>query len=273
MNRLFRQDRLIALNTIRVSFAGWHERAIAAFILLVALAVTHAWFAGRPWRAAAWTGCAACTVIGIGAGRLVNARLAFHAFDGLLAADALSSHTCGRYRTAWHGVGLTLMAVATMIVRPALLGISMPAYLTGVLIAGLTGSVRVPKRIAGTARPGWTLRAFLHRPVAGVATATILLLLLLLLPVRTIGTNALMAVVGISTMLFALTLTGVDDAFRTRVAAHFRSPHQGALDLLCRVGAGMLDHARVGRGRHRRCRLCCHLVTPNVARPRLSAAY
>jgi hypothetical protein len=210
MNRLFRQDRLIASNTIRATFAGWHDRAIAAFMLLVVLAVAHAWFADRPWRVAAWTALGVGTLIGTGAGRLVGGRLAFHAFDGLLAADALHLQTRRRYMTAWHGVGLALLAVATLIVRPSLLVVSVPAYIAGVLIAGLTGSVRMPKRIVGMARPGWTLRAWSHRPIAGVAAATVLLLLLL--PARTLGTNALMAVVGIATVLLGLMLTSVDDA-------------------------------------------------------------
>ena len=210
MNRLFRQDRLIASNTIRATFAGWHDHAIAAFMVLAALAVAHAWFADRPWRVAAWTALGVGTLIGTGAGRLVGGRLAFHAFDGLLAADALHPQTRRRYMTAWHGVGLTLLAVTTLIVRPSLLVVSVPAYLAGVLIAGMTGGVRMPKRIVGMARPGWTLRAWSHRPIAGVAAATVLLLLLL--PARTLGTNVLMAVVGIASVLLALTLTSIDDA-------------------------------------------------------------
>ncbi|WP_066712121.1 hypothetical protein [Sphingomonas adhaesiva] len=210
MNRLFRQDRLIASNTIRATFAGWHDRAIAAFMVLAALAVAHAWFADRPWRIAAWTALGVGTLIGTGAGRLVGGRLAFHAFDGLLAADALHPQTRRRYMTAWHGVGLTLLAVTTLVVRPSLLVFSVPAYLTGVLIAGLTGGVRMRKRIVGMARPGWTLRAWSHRLIAGVAAATVLLLLLL--PARTLGTNALMAVVGIASVLLTLTLTSIDDA-------------------------------------------------------------
>jgi len=208
--RLFRQDRLILLNTIRATFAGWHDRVIAAFMLLAAFAVVHAWFVDRPWLIAAWTALAAAVVMGSGAGRLVRTRLAFHAFDGLLATDALHPETRWRYMTAWHGVGLALLAVTTLIVRPSLMVVSVPGYLAGVMIAGLTGGVRMPKRIGGTARPGWTLRAWSHRPIAGVAAATILLLLLF--PAGMLGTNALMAVVGIATVLLALTLTGVDDA-------------------------------------------------------------
>jgi len=179
-------------------------------MLVAAFAAVHAWFVGQPWMIAAWTALAAGVVIGSGAGRLVRTRLAFHAFDGLLATDALHPQTRRRYMTAWHGVGMALLAVTTLIVRPSLLVVGVPGYLAGVMIAGLTGGVRMPKRIGGTARPGWTLRAWSHRPIAGVAAATILLLLLL--PARTLGTNALMAVVGIATVLLALTLTGVDDA-------------------------------------------------------------
>ncbi len=210
MGRLFRQDRLIASNTIRATFAGWHDWAIAAFMLLAVLAAANAWFADRSWMIAAWTALAAGMVIGFGVGRLVIARLAFHAFDGVLAADALNPHTSRRYMMTWHGAGLSLLAVATLIVRSSLLVVSVPGYLTGVMIAGLTGGVRMPRRIAGTARPGWTLRVWSHRPIAGVTAATVLHLLLL--PARTLGTNAQMAVVGIATVLLALTLTSVDDA-------------------------------------------------------------
>lgn len=210
MNRLFRQDRLIAWNTIRATFAGWHDRMIAAFMLLAALAVVRAWFVDHPWTVAAWTALAAGTVIGIGAGRLVATRLAFHAFDGLLAADALHPQMRRRYMAAWHGIGLALLSVVTLIARPSLLVVSVPAYLAGALVAGLTAGFGMPRRIAGTARPGWALRAWSHRPIGGVAAATVLLVSLL--PARALGTNALMAVVGIGTVLLALMLISVDDA-------------------------------------------------------------
>jgi len=231
--RLFRQDRLILLNTIRATFAGWHDRVIAAFMLVAAFAAVHAWFVDHPWMIAAWTALAAGVVIGSGAGRLVRTRLACRACDGLLATDALHPQTRRRYMTAWHGVGLALLAVTTLIVRPSLLVVSVPGYLAGVMIAGLTGGVRMPKRIAGTARPGWTLRAWSHRPIAGLAAATVLLLLLL--PARTLGTNALMAVVGIATLVIALTLTSVDDAivrFMT-VAGH------GSAHIIFHYGKGV----------------------------------
>jgi len=231
--RLFRQDRLILSNTVRATFVGWHDRVIAVLVLLVVLTAVHAWFVDRPWRIAAWVAVAVGTITGIGAGRLVRARLAFHAFDGLLAADALHPQTRRRYMTAWLGIGLALLVVVSLIARPSLLVVSVPTYLAGVLVAELTGGVRTPKRIVGTVRPGWTLRAWSHRPIAGLAAATVLLLLLL--PARTLGTNALMAVVGIATVVIALTLTSVDDAivrFMT-VAGH------GSAHIIVHYGKGV----------------------------------
>lgn len=159
MSRLFRHDRLIAWNTIRATFTGWHDRAIAALMLVAALAVVRAWFVDRPWTVAAWTALAAGAMIGMGAGRLVGTRRAFHAFDGLLTADALHPQIRRLYMAAWHGVGLTLLALVTLIARPSLLVVSVPAYLTGVLVAGLTDGFKIPKHIVGTTRPGWTLQA------------------------------------------------------------------------------------------------------------------
>lgn len=208
-SRLFRQDRLIARNELRAAFRGWHDRVIAAMMLLAALAVVRAWFADRPWTVAAWAALVAGTVLGFGARRLIATRLAFHAFDGLLAPDALHPQIRRRYMAAWHGVGLALLALITLVARPSLLVVSVPAYLAGVLVAGLTSGVRMPRRIAGTARPGWAIRAWAHRPVGGVSAATILLLTLL--PARALGTNALLTVVGIETVLLALMLTTVDD--------------------------------------------------------------
>lgn len=206
--RLFRHDRLIAWNTIRATFASWHDRAIAALLLLAALAVVRNWFVDQPWMVAEWVTLATAT--GIGAARLVARRLAFHTFDGLLAADALHPQMRWHYMAAWHSVGLALLGVVILIGRPSLLLVSVPAYLAGALVAGLTGSFRMSRRIADMTRAGWTLRAWSHRPIAGVAAATVLLLSLL--PARTLGANGLMAVAGIGTVLLALMLTSVDDA-------------------------------------------------------------
>lgn len=208
-SRLFRHDWLIVRNELRAAFTGWHDRVIAALMLLAALAVVRAWFAGRPWTVAAWAALIAGAALGIGAKRLVARRLAFHTSDGLLASDALNPQIGQRYMAAWHGVGLALLAMATLIARPSLLVVSVPAYLAGVLVAGLRSGMRMPRRIAGTTRPEWAMRAWAHRPVGGVSAATILLLSLL--PARALGTNALLTAIGAETVLLTLMLTSADD--------------------------------------------------------------
>lgn len=210
MGRLFRQDRLIAWNTIRMTFVGWHDRVIAALMLIAALVVVRAWFADRAWAVAVWAALVVSISAGVGAGRFVATRLAFHAFDGLFAADALRPPVRRRYFVAWHGVGVALVVLVTLIGRPSLLFVSVPAYLAGVLLAGLTGGFGMSRRIAAMTRPGWRLRAWSHRPIAGILAAMVLFLSLV--PTRTQDVSVLMAVVGIETMLLALMMTSIDDA-------------------------------------------------------------
>lgn len=89
MTRLFRQDWLTAWNTVRATFASWHDRVVGALVPAATLAIACTGLANSPWRDAAWATFAACIVIGIIMGRLVAMRLTFHAFDGLVTIDAL----------------------------------------------------------------------------------------------------------------------------------------------------------------------------------------
>lgn len=207
---LFRHDRLIAANTIRATFAGWHDRAIAALLLMAALLAVRAWFIDRPPRAAASAALVLAAIAGFGAGRLIARRLAFHAFDGLLAGDALHTPSRRRYSAAWHGVGLASLGVATLIARPPLLVVSVPAYLVGALIAAVTDGFVFPNRVGGARRSGRALRACLHRPMAGLAAA--ILMLAILFSARTLTDDARLLTIAVGTTAFALMLTRVDDA-------------------------------------------------------------
>lgn len=206
-NRLFRHDRQIAINTARANFTGWHDRLIAGTVLFIALAVVRAWFSDQPWKIAAWAALGAGIIAGMGASRLLTVRIGYHSADGLLAADAAQPSLRLRYMVAWHGIGMTTLAAVTLIARPSLLIISVPAYLTGVFVAGVIGRLAT-KRMVGKTAVGWTVRRWLHRPGAGVVTAMILLLSLL--PARTLETKGLLAVVGMEAILFAALLTTVD---------------------------------------------------------------
>jgi hypothetical protein len=206
-NRLFRHDCQIAINTARANFTGWADRLIAGAMLFVALAAVRSWSGDQPWKIAAWAAFGICVGAGFGAGRLLAARIAFHSFDGLLAADAVQPSLCRRYMAASHGIGITTLTAITLIARPSLLIISTPAYMTGVFMAGVTGHLAM-QRMAARPAVGRTLRRLLHHPGAGVVAAMILLLSLL--PAHALGTTGQLAVAGIEAVLFAVALTIVE---------------------------------------------------------------
>ncbi len=117
-------------------------------MLLAALVVVRASISRLTWTVAAWVVFVAGIAIGIGIGRLAASRLSFQASEGLLAADALNPRTSKPYVAVLHGVGLALMTVVTLIVRPSLLAVSVSAYVLGALISGLVDGVGMPKHIA-----------------------------------------------------------------------------------------------------------------------------
>lgn len=206
-NRLLRHDRQIAINTARANLTGWNDRLIAGAMLFLALAFVRAWAGEQSWKVAAWTAGAAGVGAGIWVSRLLAARIAFHRFDGVLAADAVQRALCRRYLLAWHGVGIATLATATLIARPSLLVIGVPAYLAGALLAGVTGSLAT-RRIAARPALGRSVRRMLHRPGAGVVAATILCLSLL--PAQALEKEGQLAIVGLEALLFAAALTTVE---------------------------------------------------------------
>lgn len=207
-DRLFRHDWQIATNAVRATFARWPDRVIAAIVLLAALGGVRAAIAERAWMVAACAAVAVGLMIGVAAARLTMARLAFHAFDGVLAADALQPCTRRRYAIACHGIGIVLVGGIALIVRPSLLFVAIAAYLAGVVMRGLTDGVAVRLRMVASPRPGWSLGAWLRRSVAGGAAAVVLLLSAL--QVRSSGETAVIAFSGVASVALAAALTRVD---------------------------------------------------------------
>lgn len=234
INRLFRHDFWIVANATRATFAGWHDRLIATLMLLGALAAIQSWFAYRPWAIAASTAMGAGILVGLGAGRLLAARLAFHRFDGLLAADALHARSRRRYTLAWHGIAVMVMAAVALIARPSLIPISVAGYAAGGVAAELFGRFGTSWRPASHARSGWVLGRWLQRGGTGAAAA--LALVLALLPVRSFGMNALMMTAGIGTVLIGLLLTKVDDG----IVRFMTSIGHGPLRMVLSNAKGML---------------------------------
>lgn len=209
--RLFRYDRRIAINAAKATFSGWHDRLIAATMLLFALAAARSWLLDRAWPVAAWTAFGSGVLIGLTAGRLIAVRLAFHTFDGPLAADALCPALRRRYLIAWCAIGLALLVIITVIARPSLLIASLPGYLIGAFVGYVTGSLSIAGFGAGKAEFGRMLRSWIQRPGAGIV-ATAILLLSLALTDRYLRGDTLVVVAGIETALSGLALTIVDDS-------------------------------------------------------------
>lgn len=220
---MLRHDRLIAINTARANFTGWNDRLIAGAMLFLALAFVRGWAGDQSWKVAAGAACVAGVGIGIWASRLLAARIAFHRFDGLLAADAVQPALWRRYLLAWHGIGIATLATVTLIARPSLLVIGVPAYVAGALLAGAAGRLAT-RRIAARPALGRSVQRLLHRPGAGVVAA--ILLLLSLLPAQALEKEGQMAVIGLEALLFAAALTPVEQDIVRFKAGSGHSPRR-----------------------------------------------
>lgn len=208
-SRLFEYDRRILVNGIRSAFASWQDRLTAVIGLLVILGGMRTWFVDRPWAIAAWAGLAVGGVVGLSAGRLIESRLALHALDGSLAADALRLPTRQRYVIAWHVIGLAMLAVFMLVSRPSLVIVSLLGYVVGALIGGATYGLAIAELFIGKPRYGRMIRSWVQRPRAGIVGAAILTLSLAVLA-KFLSVNASMAVAGVETAVLVLALTAVD---------------------------------------------------------------
>lgn len=209
--RLFAFDRRIVLNGIRAAFASWPDRFVAVVGGLVVLGGVRGWFADRPWSVAIWVGFAFSVVIGVGALRLIASRLAFHAFDGPLAADALHVPARWRYIFAWHTIGLLGVAAVTLIARTPVVVVSLPGYATGALLGGAALGLGALGQTGGSAQYRRMMRSWAQRPSAGVLGAAILCISVVTLSGMA-ETDVVMALVGVEAALVLLALTTVDHA-------------------------------------------------------------
>lgn len=207
-NRLFRHDRQIVINTVRANVSGWRDLLSAGAALVLILVVARFWLGGQPWKIAAWAALGLSLFIGVGVGRLLDARVAFHSFDGLLAADAVQPSLRRNYIVAWHGIAIIIGAAVTLIARPSLIVISLPAYLGGTLLGPLASRLPVGPAAFCKIANARTVRSWLNRPSAGIVAALPLLVSLFL--VRTLETKGVLAVIGMEAALFALMLTLVE---------------------------------------------------------------
>ncbi|MEG3145140.1 hypothetical protein U1839_10815 [Sphingomonas sp. RT2P30] len=210
---LFRYDATIIRNEAHAAFPNWTDRLLGLVLLVVALAVARAALGDRAFIVAAVAVATLAFLVGAATARLIERRLAFHAYDGVLAADALIPASRRHYALAGHAVALAGTALATLVARPTLLAIAIAGYLVGATIRHL-GSFLAQRfatpQFAGL-RPfdSRALWCWLEQPLAGAAGAIPLLLIL----VATARDEAAAAPVlaALVTAITALALTALDD--------------------------------------------------------------
>jgi hypothetical protein len=209
MNSLLRHDGQIMVNQIRRIFGRWQDGLLISIFFLAVPPMLKVLFADRPWTVMAGIALAGGLGCGIAVGRLVWERLVYHSDHGVLAADALCRPTRMVYGGVWHGIAMTGLAVLTLIVRPSALPIGLLGYAIGGLLVLVIALVWKLGPVVSRMRLGFNLLDACHRPSTGIAAA--LILLFSLLSVRVQGTDAMMTVAVIQTVLFTLPLTSVND--------------------------------------------------------------
>lgn len=207
--RLFQHDCRIVANAIRATFRLWHDRLIAAVMLAVLVIGLRSVAGGQPLTTALWAGGTAALAAGLLAGRGLAGRLAFHAADGVLAADALRPGPRRAYAAAWQAIALAAVVILSLAAAPALPIVTVPAYLVGGLLGHAGGRVTLSGPGIGRVRLGRTIWARLRRPAAGAAAGLILIAVAATAQLST--SDAVLPVLGVATVLLVLALTAVDD--------------------------------------------------------------
>lgn len=220
--RLLRHDRLIVANELRSAFSRWSDRLIAIAVLAIALAALRSSLSARPFILAAAAVAVFAAVAGAGAARIIERRLAFHAEDGVIAADALAGSARRHFVLSVHLPVCGVVTLCTAISRPMTALLVPFAYLAG------AGLCHLAHRLAGGGgarrralffRPATRL---LQRPAAGAVAAIAAIAPQLLL--QSIGAGPLAAFVGLVSGVAALLLTSLDhDVVRFMSASGYRA--------------------------------------------------
>jgi len=207
---LVRHDRMIAGNSLRSALSRRGDRLFVGAMAVIALVALHHLLAGRPLPIAIGLVGIASALVGMGLADLVHRRLAFHASDGVLAADALHRDTRRDFGLVLHLAGSALVLRVALIGRPDAALVAPAAYLAGAALGhGVRAVLPRPGARAKDLVPR-ALQAFLRRPVSGALAAGMLILILPALGAFDVARGAAFA--GILGAGAALMLTTVDDA-------------------------------------------------------------
>ncbi len=212
-NSLFRYDATIIRNEANAAFPRWTDRLLGLALLAIALAMARAALEDRAFIVAASAVATLALLTGAATARLIERRLAFHAYDGVLAADALIPTTRRHYALACHAIALAGTALVALAARPPLFAVAMAGYLAGAMVGHLArylGERFATARLVGQ-RPfdSRALWRWLERPAAGAAGAVPLLFILV--ATSRGETAAAPVLAALVTAITVLALTAVDD--------------------------------------------------------------
>jgi hypothetical protein len=207
-NPMLRHDWMIVSNEARSAFSSWTDRLTALAVVAITLAAPRAFLSDQSFITAASAVGAFAALIGAGAARIVQHRLAFHAREGALAAEALSREASRRYILCAHALLLAIVATGALVSRLDMLPLALAGYIAGAGIGHAVAALLpglAPRRLPSLR--AWSV--LLQRPIAGALAA--LAFLLLLLPARTLDPGSAAALAGVAAAGAALALTAVDD--------------------------------------------------------------
>jgi hypothetical protein len=152
--RLVRHDALVLRKGFAAAFSTWRDRLLLAIVLLLGLLWLRDAASKGHWLEDVRLGIGIGAVLGWATGRGLLRRLADHAAEGLLAADALDRAT----RATYLAVGAVLPALAlaglAALAQPAALGWLGAGFLGGIVASRLVPIVFSVRFAVGRSRLG-----------------------------------------------------------------------------------------------------------------------
>lgn len=209
VGRLFAHDLSILVTNARSSF-GWRDRTALMLAFSLLIAGLRSVISVQPENFVQTSAFGVGVIAGFAVGRMILARLSFHASDGMLASDALVSVRRWRYALLFHAVAAVSLSFSVAMVGGWL---TLP-FLTG-YCCGLTLSYGLPRLrvqrfpvVARIKHWGRATLAWTRDSRAGIIAA--LLVSALLLPLAGMEGSASSLATASATGIAMLILTTVD---------------------------------------------------------------
>lgn len=205
---LLRHDRLIVANELRSALSSWSDKMIALALLVSALVAARSTLSDRPFLFAATAIAALATAVGARAAWMIEARVDFHAEDGVLAADVWAETVRRHYALSVHAWVCAIVTLCALIGRPTAAVLAPIGYLIGAGISHVARRVVPAGESPRRSSPFRGIEKVLQRPIAGAMAAVPVVLVLLLF--RSIEPERMAILMLAVSAVAALVLTMLD---------------------------------------------------------------